>query len=493
MTSIVVNKELVNESDEFGDALEPALPLVVDFDCACTKTNLLIEFLLALLRQKPCCILLAPIWLTRGTTYLAQQLASRTCMDVSLLPYRVEFLGYLRRARECGRSIIMVTATDLRLVRQVVDYLILSDTSSSDRGSITLVNKVQLDNVIHQFGERGFDYATNGSGTLTALSSARKILLVHPSKKAKTDVSRLAPVERVFDERKRQWTDYVRPLRPQHWVKNLLAFIPVLAAHRFYDLELLERALIAFMGLCCLASAGYLFNDLLDLSADRHHPRKKFRLFAAGCLPLSYPLILIPMLVCLGCAAGVLLSPLSLAMLLTYFVLTLAYTLFIKRVVLLDVIVLAGLYTLRIVTGSAAVHIWPSPWLLGFSMFLFLSLALVKRYSELVAMKGIDGDSAKARSYEMDDAELLAAKGTASGYVAVFVLALYITNGPAGTLYGRHQLMWFLCPLLLYWIGRMWLMAHRGKMHDDPVVFAATDPISRILFLLMLGTAILAL
>ncbi len=267
----------------------------------------------------------------------------------------------------------------------------------------------------------------------------------------------------------------------------------MLAAHRFYEVVLLRRSLIAFAGLCCLASSGYLFNDLFDLSADRHHPHKRLRAFASGDLPLSYALILIPGLAALGCVAGLVLSPLSLGMLLTYFVLTLAYTLYLKRIVLLDVIVLAGLYTLRIIVGSAAVQIWPSPWLLAFSMFLFVSLALVKRYSELVLMRKIDGDTARARSYELGDAELLAAKGSASGYIAVFVLALYITSGPAGILYGRHQLMWFLCPLLLYWIGRMWLMAHRGKMDDDPIVFAVRDPVSRILLLLMMGTAFLAL
>ena len=174
-------------------------------------------------------------------------------------------------------------------------------------------------------------------------------------------------------------------------------------------------------------------------------------------------------------------------------VLTVTYSLYLKHVALLDVLVLAGLYTLRIMVGSAAVAIWPSPWLVAFSMFLFVSLALVKRYSELVTMRNIDGEGARARGYEAGDAELLAAKGTASGYVAVLVLAFYITSGPAHTLYSRHQLMWILCPLLLYWLGRMWLVAHRGKMGDDPVLFATSDRTSRILIVLMFVTTVLAL
>jgi 4-hydroxybenzoate polyprenyltransferase len=328
---------------------------------------------------------------------------------------------------------------------------------------------------------------------LTILSSARKIILVYPDRTTELAVSRLAEVDRVFEGRKLQFADYLVPLRPRHWLKNLLAFAPVFAAHQFYEISLLERSFVAFAGLCCCASSGYLFNDLFDLSADRRHPRKRFRLFAAGDLPLSYALVMIPILVIFGCLLGLFVSPLLGGMLLAYFILTLCYSLYIKRVVLLDVIVLAALYTLRIIIGSAAVGIWPSPWLLAFSIFLFLSLALVKRYSELVVMRKVDGDAAKARSYELGDAELLAAKGTASGYLAVFVLALYITSGPADTLYGRHEFIWFLCPLLLYWIGRMWLMAHRGRMNDDPVVFTMSDWTSRILILLMLGTAIAAL
>jgi 4-hydroxybenzoate polyprenyltransferase len=493
MASIIINGEIETGSAEFGTAFDPALPLVVEFDGTCVKTNLLLEFLLALLKQKPQYLFLAPFWLVRGKAYLAQQIARRACVDVGLLPYRTEFLEYLKSRRKCGRSIILATRTDLQVSRQVADYLMLSDASLHREGAVTLLEKAQLRRMVRRLGEGGFDYATSGSPDLTVVSSARKVILVHPSRKARLDIPKLVSVERVFDEQRRRFTDYLTPLRPQHWIKNLLVFVPVLAAHRFYEISLLERSLVAFAGLCCVASAGYLFNDLFDLSADRHHPRKRLRPFAVGDLPLSYGLVVIPCLIGLGCAAGAWLSPLSVVMLLSYFVLAIAYTLYIKRIVLLDVLVLAGLYTLRIIAGSAAVWIWPSPWLLGFSMFLFLSLALVKRYSELVIMRKIDGDTAKARSYELGDAELLAAKGTASGYGAVFVLALYITSGPAAALYGRHQLMWFLCPLLLYWIGRMWLLAHRGKMNDDPVVFAATDPISRILLLLMLGTAVLAL
>lgn len=287
--------------------------------------------------------------------------------------------------------------------------------------------------------------------------------------------------------------DYLKPLRLQHWLKNILVFVPLLAAHRFDEIGLLEKLLLAFVSFGCFASSGYLVNDLLDLAADRHHPTKKFRTFASGTLPLSYGFIMIPVLAGIGWLLAAMVSRHFLEVVLCYFALTLTYSLYLKKVVLLDVIILAGLYSTRIMAGAAAIAIWPSHWLLAFSTFFFFSLALVKRYGELVIMRKVEGDHAKARGYELDDGELLAAMGVASGFLAVLVLALYINSDKAQLLYGRYQLIWFLCPLLLYWISRVWLIAHRGKMPDDPVLFAINDRASRILLLVMFAVAVLAL
>jgi 4-hydroxybenzoate polyprenyltransferase len=282
-------------------------------------------------------------------------------------------------------------------------------------------------------------------------------------------------------------------LRPHHWLKNLLVLVPLLAAHRFEEIPLLGYALLAFVAFCCFASAGYLMNDLLDLPADRRHPSKRYRPFASGDLPPSYALGMIPVLVGFGCLVGALISPVFLGFTLLYFGLNITYSLYVRKIVLLDVILLAGLYTLRVIAGSAAVAIWPSHWLLAFSMFLFFSLALAKRYGELVIMRRIDGDGAKARGYVLGDGELLSAMGIASGYLSVLVLALYISSSTARALYGRYELLWFLCPLMLYWISHIWLIAHRGRMPDDPLVFATGDRVSRILMLLMLAISLLAL
>lgn len=286
---------------------------------------------------------------------------------------------------------------------------------------------------------------------------------------------------------------YLKPLRPQQWLKNLLVFVPLLAAHRFDDIGLIGKLLLAFCSFCCLASSGYILNDLLDLPADQHHPTKRLRPFAAGDVPRSYGLVMIPALAVAGCLIAMTISWPFVEVALAYFALSLAYSLRLKRVAVLDVIVLAGLYSVRIMAGAAAVSILPSHWLLAFSTFFFFSLALVKRYSELVIMRKIDGDHAKARSYELDDGELLAAMGVASGFISVLVLALYINTDKAQALYGRYQLIWFLCPLLFYWIGRVWLIAHRGKMPDDPLLFALHDRANLVVILLMFILVVLAL
>lgn len=306
-------------------------------------------------------------------------------------------------------------------------------------------------------------------------------------------VAGVAEPNSASDARDATLGDYFNALRARHWLKNLLVFVAVLAVHRFSEPVLLARTFVEFLAFCCFASSGYLINDLCDLQADRRHPQKRLRPFASGRLKSSYALTAAPALTILGSVLAGLLSALSLGIVLAYFSLTLGYSLRLKRVVLLDVLVLAGLYTLRIVAGAAAISSWPSVWLLGFSMFLFISLAFVKRYAELMVMRATAGDQATARGYELSDAELLASTGTASGYAAVVVLGFYIASGTANTAYSRHQLIWLVCPLLLYWVGYLWLIAHRGRMHHDPLVFALRDRTSRVLILLILATALLAI
>jgi 4-hydroxybenzoate polyprenyltransferase/phosphoserine phosphatase len=478
--------------------IEPAAgslppPLVVDLDGTLIRTDLLIESLARLLRQEPLALFALPRWLLKGKANLKREVARRVVLDPTLLPYRTSLLDYLRSEHDKGRPIVLATASDERLAALVADHLKLFDRVLASDGSTNLSGERKRSRLVEQFGAGGFDYVGNESRDLPVWSAARKAVVVSPKPRLLQEVARVADWESAFTDRAASPREYLSALRPEHWLKNILVFVPIFAAHLFTVPGLWAREAVAFVAFCCCASSGYLINDLLDLQADRRHPQKRLRPFASGRLPLTFALTMAPALLVLGGVLAGLLSRLSLGILLLYFALTLAYSLSLKRVALLDILVLASLYTLRIIAGSAAITLWPSVWLLGFSMFLFTSLAFVKRYAELVVMRSIEGDQATARGYELRDAELLASKGTASGYAAVLVLALYIASGAVKASYSRHELIWFVCPLLLYWLGYLWLIAHRGKMYHDPLVFALRDHTSRTLILLMVATVVLAI
>jgi len=481
------------EPEKARNTSDQGVPLVVDLDGTLVKTGLLIESLIVLLKQDPSSILRVPLWLFKVRACLKQEIAFRTSVDVASLPYRTELIEYLSEQKAEGRSLLLATATDQHLARQVADHVKLFDSVLASDGITNLLGERKLRVLVDRFGVRGFDYVADGNHDTVVWTSARKAIAINPSPRSRHRISANARDQTVLEYPEANWVSYLKALRPFQWLKNFLLFVPLLAAHQIFAGKLWAKDWLAFFAFACCASSGYLFNDLLDLPADRHHPQKRLRPFASGDLPLTYGAGMIPVLAVLSVVIGAHVSPLFLGILLLYLALTAAYSLYLKTLALLDVIVLAGLYTLRIMAGSAAVSIWPSHWLLAFSMFLFISLAFVKRYGELVVMRSVAGADARARSYEAGDAELLAAKGTASGYLAVLVLALYITSGAGKALYGRPELMWFLCPLLLYWIGHIWLVAHRGRMYDDPIIFSLHDRTSRILILLMLATALLAI
>ena len=467
--------------------------LVVDLDGTLIKTDLLLESVLGLLKRGPHYLFLLPVWLLKGKANLKRQVAHRISLDARFLPYRDEVLEYLKTQHAEGRTIAMATGCDIQIAQQIADHLKLFDFIFASDGTINLSGQAKRVRLVSEFGEKGYDYVGNDSCDLPVWSSARKAILVNPTRPVSSQIASVAPVDRVFEDQKRGLVDRIRPLRPQHWLKNILLFVPLFAAHRLFEPDLLAKLVLAFLAFGCFASGGYLINDLLDLPEDRRHPHKRLRPFAAGDLPISYGFGIISLLLGLGCLIAVMVSKLFLLVALIYFALTLTYSIYLKKVVLLDVVVLAGLYTMRIMAGSASVGIWPSHWLLALSTFLFFSLALVKRYSELMILRTTVGDKAKARGYELGDGELLAAMGVASGYLAVLVLAFYINSDTAQVLYARYQLIWFLCPLLFYWISHIWLIAHRGKMPDDPLLFAVNDRTSRILGLLMLAVTVLAL
>ncbi len=468
-----------------------SFPLVVDLDGTLIKTDLLVESFFALIKQNLLYLFLLPFWLLRGRAFAKRQISQHVILDVSLLPYHRELLDHLKVQRAQGRRLVLATGTDERIAQQVADYLQIFDKILASNGIINLSGQYKQRRLVTEFGEKCFDYAGNSRRDLAVWSSARKAILVNPSRSLSRTAAGLTEIEQVFHSRKGRLRPYLQALRLYQWLKNLLVFVPLVMAHRFLESDSLGKTLLAFLAFGFCASSVYLVNDLLDLPSDRHHPRKRQRPFAAGELSLFWGFGVSPFLLGLSLLVSLLLPPPFLGMLVAYYILNLAYSFYLKRIVLLDVIALAGLYTLRIMAGSASISIWTSSWLLAFSTFIFLSLALVKRYAELVTMEAETG-VVQVRGYQIVDKELLASLGSGSGYVAVLVLAIYISSGIAEIHYTRHQLIWLLCPLLLYWISYVWLMAHRGIMHDDPLVFTIRNRVSRIVLLLAAAVLLLA-
>jgi 4-hydroxybenzoate polyprenyltransferase len=286
----------------------------------------------------------------------------------------------------------------------------------------------------------------------------------------------------------------LRALRIHQWVKNLLLFVPAILDHRMFDETTMLRAAGAFAAFCCAASGGYVLNDLLDREADRRHPTKRNRPFASGALPVSLGFVMVPVLFGAGfLEAAVLRSRPFFDLLLLYVVLTAAYSLVFKRYAVVDVLLLAGLYTLRVLAGVEAAEVRFSTWLLAFSMFLFLSLAFLKRYTEVRGLEGQTDLQVRRRGYQAQDREWLSTLGTASGYLSVLVLALYINSEQVVALYRKPLLLWLVCPLLLYWIGRMWLLAYRDEIHEDPIVATVRDSTSYVVGALVALTLYAAL
>jgi 4-hydroxybenzoate polyprenyltransferase/phosphoserine phosphatase len=426
-----MNLILCQPVDEF---LETAVqePLVVDLDGTLLRSDLLLESILVLAAKQPISLLRIPLWLLKGKARLKHEIFSRVELHAENLPWRSGLIDYLKELRAEGRCLILATGCANPTARQMADYLNLFDRVYTSDLEVNLIGTHKRDLLVKLFGHKGFDYAADGGGNdLAVWSAARKAILVNTSAATSRAVAQVAPIDKVFADPARSWSAYLSALRPTHWLKNLLVFVPLIALQGFSDLEMTLRSFLTFLAFCLCASGGYLFNDLIDLEADRHNPQKRLRPFAAGTLPLSFALVASPLLLAAGCLLGSAISVRVFAVLVFYSLMSALYSLSIKKVVLLDVLVLASLYSLRILAGSVATAIWPSPWLLAFSTFFFFSLALVKRYSELAIMRKIDAGQAKARSYELGDAELLAAMGIASGYLSVLVFALYIATEKA--------------------------------------------------------------
>lgn len=456
-----------------------AVALVVDLDGTLVRTDTLYESFLLLLKKNPLYALLVPLWLLKGKAHLKAEIARRVDFDASRLPYREDLLAWLQEEKRGGRPLVLATAADQRIAEAVAAHLGLFAAVHASDGATNLSRERKLRRLEESL-KGPFDYAGNAADDLPLWRKAREAVVVEAPSAVLRQARASARVGRVFEPPRRTLRALVKAVRVHQWAKNVLVFVPLIAAHKVRDVASLGNALLAFASFSLCASSVYVLNDLLDLPSDRRHPTKRKRPFAAGDLSVPTGLALAPALLLGGVLLALKLPVAFVALLGAYYATTLAYSLFLKQVMVLDVLVLAGLYTVRMLAGSLACSVPTSSWLFTFSMFLFFSLALVKRLSEVRRLRLANEISAHGRGYLAGDYEQLGSLGTASAFLSVLVLALYISSKEVSALYSHPERLWLLCPVMLYWISRVWLLAHRGWVNEDPLVFALKDKASYV-------------
>jgi 4-hydroxybenzoate polyprenyltransferase/phosphoserine phosphatase len=462
-------------------------PLCVDLDGTLLRTDALHESLAAALRSAPWIAPAIPFWLLRGRAWLKRRLAEHAALDPALLPYEASVLELVRAERARGRRIVLATASDRRIAEAVAGHLGLFDEVLASDGIENLKGERKARALEDRFGKGAYDYVGDARADAAAWRSARIAYVCTAGDAGFAQRLASGAAQVVVVPRARPAWALLRTLRMHQWAKNLLVFVPLLTAHRFYDEEALRGACLAFAAFCMAASGNYVVNDLLDLDHDRGHPSKGRRALAAGDLPLWAGAILAPLLLAVAFALSQPLPASFQAGLAAYVAVAFAYSLWLKAFVLVDVFTLAGLYAVRILAGAAAIAVPVSHWLLVFSLFMFLSLALAKRYAELSGLSRVERARAPGRGYVVADRTLVGLTGVVCGQLSALVFALYITSPEVRVLYARPLLLWIACPILLYWVARIWLLAYREQLDEDPLVFALRDPAS-----LALGFATLA-
>lgn len=453
------------------------IPLCVDLDGTLTPIDTLHESLLDLAKQAPGALLQLPRWIAAGRAPFKREVAARVQLDAASLPYNEKLLDWLREQRDAGRHLVLATAAHRSIAEAVAAHLGIFDEVIATGDGDNLHGDGKRRALVARFGERGYDYVGNEAADLAVWRSARGAVVVGDTRLAARAFA-IAAAGPVFTPAPVTAKVWIKAVRLYQWVKNLLVFVPAVLAHRINEPAVLVDSLLAFLAFGLCASSVYLINDLLDLSADRQHRRKRRRPFASGSLPAKRGVQAAMLLLMLAAGIALATGPAFAAVLALYFAFTLAYSLWLKRAATVDVMTLAGLYTLRIIAGGAAAGVAVTFWLLAYSMFLFLSLAMAKRHTELFEAAKAGATGAAGRGYRASDLPTLLSLGTSAGYAAVLIMALYINSPESLARYGVSNALWLICPLTLYWISRVWMLSSRGRMTDDPIVFALTDRVS---------------
>lgn len=452
--------------------------IVVDLDGTLTPTDTLIESTIKAIKKSPANLLRLPLWLARGKADFKRAIAARSNISAEQLPYRESFVKYLREEKKNGRRLILATAAHKSIADSVAQHLGLFDNVLATDTSENLKGKKKLEAILNSIGNN-FVYAGDSRADIPIWNAAKAAILVGTSAGTAVTIRGKVPIEREFPAEKAGLLVWLRALRVHQWLKNLLLFVPLLTAFSFFEIEKIASIAVAFLAFSFAASATYLVNDLWDLENDRAHPRKRLRPFACGKLPIGRGIEMAIGALCIAFILALSVSTSYFFILLLYLFLTSTYSWVLKEYVLIDVLMLSLLYTLRILAGSVATGITISSWLLAFSAFIFLSLALVKRCAELVSIQQSGETATRGRDYRVTDLVVLWPLGVCAAISAVVVFGLFISAPDTLVRYGTPNLLWLVAIGLIYWLGRLWVKTSRGEMHDDPLVYAIKDKGSR--------------
>ncbi|MEJ8572624.1 UbiA family prenyltransferase [Microbaculum marinum] len=457
-----------------AEATGPDTPLVLDLDGSLIRCDLLHETALAYVRRNPLRIFVLARWLLEGRAAVKRKLAERVSVDVDFLPVNEELAAFATEAKANGRTVVLATAADVFLASAIARRFPFIDKVVASDGVTNIKGAAKADKLAELYPD-GFAYAGDSAADLAVWRRAKSVVIVEARGSVERDARQAGPVEAVFP-RKSVARAFAKAARPHQWAKNALVFAPLILGGHLADPAAWVNALIAFVAISILASTTYLLNDLFDLPEDRLHWSKRHRPLASGRLPVLYAIAALPVGFLLSFGLGALIGAIAVVILLAYLLLTVAYSMSLKRQPILDAFTLAVLFTLRLGLGITAAQVVVSPWLLVFSMFLFSSLSFAKRHTEIERMATLGERKVAGRGYLSSDGPLILAMGVSSGLAAVMIMVLYLINDAfqAG-LYQNSVWLWAFPPVLFLWIGRIWLLCQRGELNDDPVAFAVRD------------------
>ena len=463
--------------------------LAVDLDGTLLKSDMLHESFWNAMSKDWRSAFSAVKALSSGKAALKRALSEVSDVDVTLLPYDAAVIDYVKTWKDAGGKTALVTASDQPIAEKVAAHLGLFDEVHGSDGERNLKGQNKTAFLVEAYGEGRYVYMGDHAADVDVWSKAGAVVTVDAAKETRQKAESLGKVTQHLGQSELNKKAYMKALRPHQWLKNILVFLPMFLAHELTGVAFVQ-SLFAFIAFSLVASSVYLLNDLLDLAADRDHPRKCKRPFAAGTVPIGHGTGLAGGLLAVGFIISFILGPIFTLVMICYYAMTTGYSLYFKRRMVIDICVLAGLYTIRMVAGGAATGIGLSVWLLAFAIFLFFSLAAVKRQAELVDNIKAGKLGATGRGYHVDDVSIISQMALASGYISVMVLALYMNSPGVTLLYSSPPVLWGICLVLLFWISWIVMTTHRGDMHDDPIVFAVKDRISRICGMLCVGFAV---